>query len=1048
MRLEKPRPLEQNAACPEFQRRHFAGAFFEHYTGALPPPARRLKMIGRTISHYHILGQVGEGGMGVVYVAEDTRLGRRVAVKIPHAGRDERHYRSRFQQEARSASKLNHPNIAAVYDYGEGPDGQPFIVMELVAGQTLGDILTGPGLSLQRAVEIIGDVASALSEAHRRGVVHRDIKPSNVIINDRGEVKVLDFGLAKQLEDVHASAGPSSPEAQTLLATHTRSDVVIGTPLYLSPEQARGARVDGRSDLFALGALLYECVAGRPAFSGSNVIEIGAQVLHVDPAPPSHFNPLVPPDLDRLVLKALAKKPEERFQTADEMADELARVGVQLGGAATVRTRRLATGPYSMRTSALTTLTQNLRRPRFSPLTLILALSVALLGVWAVARWSRPGPHVPSPEALSPFEEGVKAMRDGAYYRASLLFKEAVERDDQFTLAYARLAEARFEMDFLDAAKDDLLTIPSLDRARDALPERDRLYLDAVTATVRRDTAGAVAAYRRLAALDPNSPQVHVDLGRALERHNQTREAINSYTEAATRSPTYPAAHLRLGILHARQRNLPAALQNFQRAEELYAASADPHSAEGMAEVAFQRGRLFVEQGRQPEAKRELERALDLAERARNIHQQVRVNLQYSYLEAEPAAISRARGAVETAEANGMHDQAAYGQVTLGNLALYKRQDREEAERLYRRALDSARAHRVKRYEAFALVNLGNLHVMQGRFDDALPLLERALSFYREGGYHKETTSAIALLVRVQRRRGDREGALRVLDEQLRAAEQIGDAQQVGFLHQERGFVLQAQERLPQALASFTESLKVYRQLDDRMMLPYGLLNTAILYRRLGRYEEMRAALGQAAEVLAAAGTKAGELPASLLVIEAEADLSQGRAAAAADKARRADALFPVAAGSKPNATQFDIKLVRCRAEAGAGARGLGLCEEAVRETEAAADEATVMAARLALAEARMAAGDARGALEEAAAALESASRLGLMESEWRALAVAAAAARRAGDAAAEQDYAARSAEALSRLEENWGADVLTTFLTRPDVRALNRAPASSIAGR
>jgi len=140
-------------------------------------------MIGKTISHYRILGQVGEGGMGVVYVAEDMLLGRRVAIKIPHAGKDEQHYRARFLKEARAVSNLNHKNIAAVHDLGETDDGQPYIVMELVSGQTLGEMLAGSGLSIARSVEIMREVADALAEAHRRGIVHRDVKPSNVIVN-------------------------------------------------------------------------------------------------------------------------------------------------------------------------------------------------------------------------------------------------------------------------------------------------------------------------------------------------------------------------------------------------------------------------------------------------------------------------------------------------------------------------------------------------------------------------------------------------------------------------------------------------------------------------------------------------------------------------------------------------------------------------------------------------------------------------------------------------------------------------------------------------
>src|SRR5919112_2041966 len=357
-------------------------------------------MNGKTISHYRMLGQIGEGGMGVVYVAEDTRFGRRVAIKIPHAGREESHYRSRFLREARAVSKLNHRNIATVYDMGETDDGRPYIVMELVSGQTLGDVLAGPGLSVARAVEVIREVAEALSEAHSHGIIHRDVKPSNVIISDRGEVKVLEFGLAKQLEE----DGTKS----RALSEHTRSDVVIGTPLYLSPEQARGAKVDPRSDLFALGALLYECVSGRPAFSGANVIEIGAQVLHFDPPPASRSNPRVTAELDRLIKRALAKKPEDRFQTAKEFAEELSRVRARIPDSDSARTRRLAGVDTLTRSSAFITMAETLKRPRLSLLSVLGVAAVAALLVFGVYYlFIRRPLHVPEAAALRLYEQGV-----------------------------------------------------------------------------------------------------------------------------------------------------------------------------------------------------------------------------------------------------------------------------------------------------------------------------------------------------------------------------------------------------------------------------------------------------------------------------------------------------------------------------------------------------------------------------------------------------------------------------------------------------------------
>src|SRR5918911_2204195 len=325
----------------------------------------RLNMIGEIVSHYRIIDHLGEGGMGTVYLAEDTRLGRRVALKFPTITTDEHHYKARFLREARAASTLTHPHIAAVYDYGENDDGHPFLVMELVNGPSLSDLLHESRLTLSRAVEIIRDIAAALSEAHQQGIIHRDIKPSNVVLNHRDEVKVLDFGLAKQINEEQAQT--ADPDAQTMIATRTRSGAVVGTPLYLSPEQATSAPVDARSDLFALGALLYECIAGRPAFNGGSAIEIAAQGIHVDPPPPSSINPRVPAELDRITMKALQKRPEARYQNADEMIADLHAVRAELSGEnAPEITQRLSIAPRTGRTSALTTLSDTLRRPRLS----------------------------------------------------------------------------------------------------------------------------------------------------------------------------------------------------------------------------------------------------------------------------------------------------------------------------------------------------------------------------------------------------------------------------------------------------------------------------------------------------------------------------------------------------------------------------------------------------------------------------------------------------------------------------------------------------------
>src|SRR6059058_2120098 len=377
-------------------------------------------MIGQTISHYRIVEKLGEGGMGIVYVAEDTLLGRRVAIKTLHADRNSQdsHFRIRFLREARAVSALSHPHIATIHDYGETEGGQPYIVMELVKGETLGDLMQKDALTIPRAIEIISQVAEALAEAHAHGIVHRDIKPSNVAINERGNVKVLDFGLAKQIEV--SPINPYSAERQTLLNTQTKEGVIVGTPMYLSPEQAMGIEVDARSDLFSLGSLLYECIAGKPPFSASSPVEICAQIMRDDPAPPSQSNPDVPKDLDRITLKALAKKPEARYQTADEMIADLgrARMRLQTRDSARTVTRLISPAPGTHPTGALATLSDIFKRPRLS--IGYLAAAIVLIAVVTFAGWRviRAKPHQPTAEAQRLYDRAVEAIREGAFFRA------------------------------------------------------------------------------------------------------------------------------------------------------------------------------------------------------------------------------------------------------------------------------------------------------------------------------------------------------------------------------------------------------------------------------------------------------------------------------------------------------------------------------------------------------------------------------------------------------------------------------------------------------
>jgi serine/threonine protein kinase len=276
-------------------------------------------MIGTTVGHYRITARLGAGGMGEVFLGEDTRLDRKAAIKfLPADLAGDPARRQRFLTEAKAASALNHPHVCVVYDVGETEDGLPFIAMEFVEGQSLGDLVKQGPLEISRVVAIAVQVADALDAAHSRRIVHRDIKPENISLNERGEVKVLDFGLAKRmLEESVDSLGTTAAQQQT------QEGQVLGTPRYMSPEQAVGKAVDHRSDLFSLGSVIYFLLTGRPPFAGANLGEVLDNVVHKQPEAIARFNYDVPPELERITLKLLAKQVDRRYQSARDLLVDL-----------------------------------------------------------------------------------------------------------------------------------------------------------------------------------------------------------------------------------------------------------------------------------------------------------------------------------------------------------------------------------------------------------------------------------------------------------------------------------------------------------------------------------------------------------------------------------------------------------------------------------------------------------------------------------------------------------------------------------------------------
>jgi tetratricopeptide (TPR) repeat protein/predicted Ser/Thr protein kinase len=991
-------------------------------------------MIGQTISHYRILEQIGEGGMGVVYEAEDTRLGRRVAIKIPSAAPDSHNHHARFLREARSISALSHAHIATLFDYGETPDGRPFIVMELVNGRELGDLMRAGELSIARAIEIIADVAEALSEAHRHGIVHRDVKPSNVIINERGEVKVLDFGLAKLITE----EAELDHNTVTLAGIKTRSDVMLGTPLYLSPEQAKAAPVDGRSDIFSLGALLYESITGRPAFSGATVVEIAAQVLHVTPPPPSQLNRLVPSELDRITLKALAKRPEDRYQKAEDLIADLRALSFHFSELDDTRTPSMtsnASGAYhtnAQRATSLTTLSDNLRRPRLSIAAVLIGVAVLAGIAWGASWLLRARPHEPPEGAKIAYDLGTNLLREGAYYQASRRLLQAVSIDDKFVLAHARLAEALTELDDIDGARASMLRVDLHAVERDALTQVDALRLEAIRATVSRDFTRAVEAYRKIVRQFPERADVYVDLGRAYEKTDQINEAIENYFEATNRDPKNATAYLRIGILSTRQENLPSALSAFDKAEQIYKEYAN---AEGQTEVLYRRGYLLRNRGKLDEANAQLQQALEMARAGGNLSQLINTLLQLSAVATNKNDPAKAQGyaseAGDLARYNGMENLVALSLVDLGTTYMGK-ESYAEAEKYLKQGLMFAQRSNASRYASKALINLGSLSIQQGKTEEGIRYVEQALAFYKSGGYRKEEALAMALLGRAKRQKGNYEEALSEFEQTLQLAKQASDLSLAAEMRSEIGNVLLQQDKYLEAFQYFDESYKIYKSLNNELRSCYGLYNRGEALWLLGRYDEAQSMFEQALAIAEKSGGENKELLAYIYVAQANMALSQRNLAEAKAKSGRA-----LAVGAQNKTTAVEARRVLGLAQTLSGARdaGIEMCKDALAGAREVGDPWLISNVQLTLAEALLEGGDAAGALANAQEAQASFARGGQKASEWRACLIAARASQQVGNPDAGRDYMSRTTNLLAELQQKWGAEVFNVYQARPDVQ-------------
>jgi len=428
---------------------------------------------GSQLGGFEIRRQLGAGGMGVVYLASDLKLGRQVAIKVLSGDFGADHARTRrFEQEARAASALNHPNVCVVHALGETTGGQPFIAMEYVEGYTLRHVLQAQPPTLRQALDIATQIAAGVGAAHALGIVHRDLKPENVIVRSDGLVKVLDFGLAKLAS---SSLSSEAPEA-TRTIVQTDAGVVMGTYAYMAPEQARGQDVDARADIWALGVILYELAAGRPPFTGGTRSDVLVAVLERDPVPLDRVNPRLPHELQRIVAKALRKDRAQRYQTITDLRLDLEALDDELQSASTdtgalppagldPSTASSATAPP--RESSAEYLITGLGRHKLAAAAAVVLLAAAVFGLM---RWSvrlRAGPD--------PVTAVASAMPSAPRALTRITFGEGLQTDATFSpdgrfIAYASDRGGHFNIWVQSVAGGDPVQVTKSD-ASDTEPD-------------------------------------------------------------------------------------------------------------------------------------------------------------------------------------------------------------------------------------------------------------------------------------------------------------------------------------------------------------------------------------------------------------------------------------------------------------------------------------------------------------------------------------------------------------------------------------------------
>jgi serine/threonine protein kinase len=775
--------------------------------GGQPPSA--LKEGDLILKRFRIVQLLGRGGMGEVYAAQDSEIGRRVALKTIREDVRGDSSLLRFKQEVQLARMVTSPYVCRIHEFFTAPaeSDRPaiaFLTMEFLEGETLADRIAQQGpLPWREAESIALQLCEGLKAIHDAGVIHRDFKSRNVMLTKRnGAVKpvVMDLGLAHRPELDQTLTNGREP--LTLLGT------VMGTPDYMAPEQFEGARVSPATDIYALGVVLYEMVTGKVPFEAST--PMAAAVRRAKrPDSASSIRPGTPHYCDAVIEKCLQYESTQRFQSADAVAAALRR-------------------PLSLRMK----LASRSRRLQFG---IALACLTLLAAIPLGLKWYRSATAHQVPAAAQRlYSQATDAFHNGSYLTATRQLQAALGLDSDFALAHARLADAFNELDSTGEAQREVNKIK--EELVSQLPSREQTYIHAVRDTIRADASAALKDYEKLLSAADSPPEranALVDVGRTDEQAGKISEALLRYSEATSLDPYSPTPYLRKGILESRQGKQKEADADFAAAEKIYTTNIN---LEGTAEVDYQRSYVASKLGaaHEQEARNFFKKSLDAAEKMKSVPLRVRALSRLSANEFGAAhdeqAGKVAEDAIRLAEDNGVAYWATDARVRLGNSWTYR--DPKRAEEILKRARDEAERNQWPRLLALSQLSLSVLFAQQKKpqpQQEVINLASPAYRYYRVFGFAQESFQCQLMLSRATAFLGSLTESLQHATEAAELANRLASPSDQLQAEEAVGAALLWKQDYPAALDHLTKAVQMASSMGKTYKATEASLRAAAL---------------------------------------------------------------------------------------------------------------------------------------------------------------------------------------------------------------------------